>query len=433
MKSKGSWISFLWAFFPIVGQGYDAPGIRFESTTSWAQVLVKASAEHKYILVEFRSGACQICVSENTSIRFNERVAKFFNRNYIALEAEVNSPPNLNGVRLDATALTKFYKITSFPTLLFLTSSGHVVNRVDWVADASFLLDAGAAAIRFDHLAADYKSGRKNTDQSIAFIARTALAIGDQSLARQAALDHISQILVGRTESGLTRDDVGFLADFTQRSSDPGFSLLYFHRRAIDRIMGDRGWDGPYSYTQYYLDKIIADEEVKPAISAMDQSEPKWTSIYEAIQSKYSGIYAERVVGAARIDWYLARARWREWCTTVSSFINSFGDLYPGFVVNNLISDMTDHGCERSDLQIAANWMGAITWSQSDDAPQAYVEMSNYANLLYSMGDPQAGIALKEKSLRYAEASGEAPPDVISGIQRRLGQMRQGISLADPN
>jgi hypothetical protein len=410
-------------------------GIAFEKTLDWARILSKARADNKYIFIEFRPPSCEQCVTNDHALIMDARSTRYFNQRYIALSV-VLAPKSADSAwhfGSDVGELAKVYSVDAVPAYLFLTSAGKVVNRLRSVANASSLIDAAAAAIRYDQLATDYLAGRKATDSTFMFLARIAQVVGNQALARATADDFTETLQEQRPEVALTKDNITFVSDFTGSSSDPGFAFLYFHKREIDRVMGDREILGPYSYTELFIDRIIDGEEVRPTLSRIPNGEePMWGKLLDAVAKKYSDVYADKVVTMAKIEWYGKKRRWPEQARSISTYLNNYGESLPPFALSDLVADMTDHRCDKEDLEVAARWMKAALWSIPDDNPQKFINLSNYANLLYAIGQTQQAIAAKESAISKATTSGQFD-DFVPKLRAALTKMRAGTSLADSN
>jgi len=418
-------------YLPQLAIANNPDGIAFEKTLDWPRILSKARAENKYIFIEFRPQSCEQCVTHDRAITTDARATRYFNQRYIALSVVLasKSADSATHIRSDASELAKLYSVDSIPTLLFLTPAGKVVNRLPSVTNASTLIDAAASAIRYDQLATDYLVGRKDTARTFIFLARIARAVGNQSLARAAADDFIETLQEQGPEVALTKENIDFVSDFTESSADPGFAFLYFYKREIDRVMGDREILGPYSYAELFIDQIIDREEVKPALSRTPNGEePMWGELLAAVAKKYSNVYADKIVTMAKIKWYGQKGRWPEKAKSVSTYLNNFGESWPPLEVSDLVQDMTDHPCDKEDLEVAARWMKAGLWSLPPDHVQKFIILSNYANLLYAIGQTERGIAAKESAIAMATSSGQFD-EFLPHLQAVLTKMRAGASI----
>ncbi|HVI44925.1 MAG TPA: thioredoxin family protein [Chitinophaga sp.] len=168
----------------------DTTYIKFESQTSWQQILTEAKRSNKYVFVDCFATWCGPCKYMADSIFTTKAAADYMNTNFINLKVQmdVTSKDNqeIKNWYKDAKMIMQKYDIKGFPTFLFLSPDGELVYQaIGGVADAGSFITKAKKALDPDEqyffLLEQYNKGYKNQ----AFIARLITAAdksGDQQM-----------------------------------------------------------------------------------------------------------------------------------------------------------------------------------------------------------------------------------------------------------
>ena len=139
MKSIVIILSSLFVLFssmtlPKENKKENGEGIQFQ-TGSWDEALKLAKKENKLIFLDMYASWCGPCKRLKSKTFPNEDVGEFFNKNFInyAIDAEKGE-----GVKLASK-----YRITAYPTLLFIDSKGQIVARTMGYHTPEQLLEVG--------------------------------------------------------------------------------------------------------------------------------------------------------------------------------------------------------------------------------------------------------------------------------------------------
>lgn len=119
---------------PLFSSGNSDNGINFYRGT-WQQALEQAQKENKLIFLDLYASWCGPCKMLKSKTFTNADVGQFFNKNFInyAVDAEKGT-----GIEL-----AKKFKITGYPTLLFIDSNGNLVAKTMGYHTPAQLLDVG--------------------------------------------------------------------------------------------------------------------------------------------------------------------------------------------------------------------------------------------------------------------------------------------------
>lgn len=116
MKKTFLLIAFVWAYSSIFSQG-----IHFAEDLKLREALQKARIEKKYIFIDFYTPWCGPCKMMLRDVFPQKEVGDFYNEHFINLTLNGDDPSN--------KSVTNDYVITSYPTFIFLNSTGEIIHR----------------------------------------------------------------------------------------------------------------------------------------------------------------------------------------------------------------------------------------------------------------------------------------------------------------
>lgn len=130
----------------------------------WKKVVAKAKKENKLIFLDCHTSWCGPCKNLAKNIFTRDAVADFYNRNFINVAMDMEKD-------VDGVMLSKVYKPTAYPTLLFIDPyTGLVVHQVTGGGDVAYILSIGMEALNSDNTLAGHCKRYKSGDRSPAFV-----------------------------------------------------------------------------------------------------------------------------------------------------------------------------------------------------------------------------------------------------------------------
>ena len=97
-------------------------GINFEKTATYSQLLDKASKEGKMIMLDFYTDWCVPCKQMEERVFSQKRVGDAVNSDFISMRVDAEKG--------EGVELAKQFRVTGYPTLLFISSEGKEINRL---------------------------------------------------------------------------------------------------------------------------------------------------------------------------------------------------------------------------------------------------------------------------------------------------------------
>lgn len=377
-------------------------GVHFVQGLSWKQILQKAKSERKYIFVDCCASWCGPCKKMERDVYSRRDIGDRFNQQFICVKAQLDSSKNdeasTRSFYSSAHYIGSQYDIRLYPTLLFFNSDGNILNREEGAMDVDGLMkladDLHDPAKDYYALLARYDKGERNLTE-MSYLARTALTLLHDSAQSQAIAGNYLHLL--QKKDWFLPANIAFMAEFTHRSSDPGFSFFYRNADAIDKIMKDE------NYAQAIVQNTLYKELVAPALSKSREENtlPDWNKVALVIAGKYSQYYANRIVLGAEADWAGMRKDWVEHATALVVYVERYGPKsdtggqFEALYFNNLAWDIFQHTTDSAQLNIALHWsLRAVAMDPESTS------IDTYANILYKLGRRKS--ALKWEAVAIA-------------------------------
>lgn len=116
----------------------DISGIEFHSGT-WKEALEKAEKEGKPIFLDISASWCGPCKMLKINTFSDAEVGKYYNENFInvLIDGEKGEGPFLAGK----------YRISGYPTMIYLNSKGEIIARTSGYKDPEVFLEMGKTVL----------------------------------------------------------------------------------------------------------------------------------------------------------------------------------------------------------------------------------------------------------------------------------------------
>ncbi len=116
----------------------DGKGIQFFQGT-WNEALAAAKKEKKLIFVDAYAVWCGPCKFMSNNVFPDAAVGEYFNKNFISYKFDMEKG--------EGPEFSSKYKVTAYPTLLFIDYAGTVVYREMGARDAGGFIKLGESAL----------------------------------------------------------------------------------------------------------------------------------------------------------------------------------------------------------------------------------------------------------------------------------------------
>jgi thioredoxin-related protein len=287
MKKIAIWVILFSILANLVCAQSDT-GVHFMKGLSWEQVKAKAKAENKYIFVDCYASWCGPCKAMDKDVYPSEKVGNYMNQHFISLKVQMDTSrqddADVKEFYADAHFLLQEYRINAFPSLLFFSPEGKIVDKkVGYILEGDFITVSEYAMDpdkQFYTLVEKFQ--QDNLDASyMKLLAQNASRLGDKELAEKIANYYIDRL----SEDQLyQRENIGFMLGFTTSTKERGFAVFRDHSDKI--YQADSAISKASS--KAFVEEIIYNEEMKPYISSKN-GKPDWEKMKKEVM-KYGAL-----------------------------------------------------------------------------------------------------------------------------------------------
>ena len=386
-------------------------GIHFEHGKSWADIKALAKAQNKYILVDAYTTWCGPCKYMTKNIFPQKAVGEFYNAKFINAKFQLDTADNDDAAAkaqyADAAFIAKEYKVMAYPTYLFFSPDGNLVHRELGSSDAAMFIVKGTNALdpekQYYSLVKRYEGG-ENSPEFLKKLAYSAKSAYDEP----AAAKYSAAYLASQTDM-FSKENVAFIGEFTKKTSDPGFDLMYKNQSKFDAILGK-------GKTAEQLRKIILQEKIYPKIFRQTASTPDWNAIDMDLTNTY-GVLGTEAASQGKIAYLQQKGDWKNFSTEVSAYIKKYNPNFSAEELNAYAWAIFENCDDAACVAMAVNWSKtSVTLTNNP------MFIDTYANLLHKNKRTKEAITWESKAVKLANDAGEDASD----YEKNLNKMKRG-------
>lgn len=422
-----------------------AQGIQFEEKLNWAQIQEKAKKENKPIFIDFYTTWCVPC-KDMDLVYQDAEVGNYFNTQYIAVKIQMDKTTKdtkrTQGWYKDAEKLEKIYRITNYPSFVFLAGDGKLSRKIIGARTAEHLiwegrkaLDASIAFFRpkpvldYDTLLARYKNNNLDLKLMRELATRTEIdepkTPENKVLAKQIA----DRIINSLPEDSLyTRNNLWLLCTFTRKSTDRGFIIFKDH---TDKILKAKT-DITEKYFSWIVPRILYTEEVEPYIRSLNDK-PDWTKIKTNLEKHGS-------LGKKTLDMYFGTIIIRSAVNPYKKALNGKPDWD---LIKKNLSDYGEEGEARYLAEQIFYYYNNKIWDSLYNSGKPFFHKyrkwtdkligSSGNSIAWAMFNNCDSPEIIEVALKFAEAAISVDPkqsayqDTYANVLYKLGQKEKAL------
>jgi thioredoxin-related protein len=414
-------LSLLFLFIPsmLYSQKKVNKGVHFEKEAGLHDVKDQAKREGKYIFIDCFATWCGPCKLMDAEVYTEERVGDYMNAHFLSIRLQMDTSKaddgDVRGAYADAKSVDSQYRITAFPTYLFLSPDGKAVHRATgYEKDSDFLVTAANALdpkTQYYTLLDEYRHGQK-AYATMYYLANAVKAVGDYRLADTIARDYVDNYLLWLCPEELyTTKNMEFIGPTVRSSKDKAFRLFYEHPEQVNPLIK---WSR--DYVGGIVDYIITKEIVTPYLDSLAKfnAAPDWNWVTKDIEDQYGQSYARRNVLSAKVTWYHQIGDWVGYnkfeivrlneypidSTSIRDEVNLNNFLWEGIFL---------HSTDKRQIETGVKWMSRLVRRN----PGNVGFWDTYANLLYKSGRVQEALRWEGK----AATSPGASTDIVKNFE----------------
>jgi len=374
-------------------------GIKFEDGLSWAEIKAKAKQENKYIFMDVFATWCGACKVMDREIYPSETLGAFMNEKYISIKVQADETQsdseNVKKRYQDAAGIVSRYQVMGFPTFLFFTPEGYLINRgVGFQTAKDFRKMAEETLVLSEHYGdklKEYQQGKMTIPQ-LKELALEVSAAGNRELAQKIANDCINNHLLKLKSAELfTIDNLSFIGAFLGDRDSKAFKLFNEESKQVNAVLG------PFMAERKimgFIEKMYFPEQV-----SWKSNKPDWDVLEKKVTNLFGPLGQEIAYGNRMLYHWILGDNWLEFS---KYYVNYFEMAFqrPIYHLNNMSWAVFEHVEDPKVLAFAIELMkyDIENFDQND-----FVAWDTYANLLHKTGKTEQAIEWEAKAVKMVK------------------------------
>jgi thiol-disulfide isomerase/thioredoxin len=383
-------------------------GIHFEHGLTWAQVREKAKAENKFIFVDCFTSWCGPCKMMDTLVYPQEVAGDFMNKNFISLKVQIDKTPHdsedFKLLYNDAVEIAKTYHVVAYPTLLFFAPDGHIVHRQTGMIPIPEQFNEKAAeamnpATQYYTLLDNFNKNPYGDPETIRKLALFASRNYDKKSAVM-----FSNAYLAMQKDLFTEDNLKFMYEFTDASTDKYFSEFMAKSSKIDSVMG-------IGTSARKIEEIAVNEDYFKDL--LPGKQPDWKAKETYLGEKYPG-YAKEIIARFHLEYDADAKNWPK----VAVDMKLYGAKYlPDMelnVMDGFAQRIFDESADQNSLE------RALEWSEYAKGKGNMTSEITYANILYKTGHKEEAISIIQGILKKSGIGSNMFVDMLDKMHKGI-------------
>jgi thiol-disulfide isomerase/thioredoxin len=436
---------------------YREDGVQWTEGLSWQQVKEKAKRENKYIFLDCFTTWCGPCKKMDHEVYTDEKIGRFFSNKFISVKVQMDRTKDDNDFIKswynDAAEIGKHYLLEGYPTLLFFSPSGIIVQKETGFKNIKDLMILAQAAIQpgkslnddyaeYRQLLNNYKQG-KIPYERLPFMVTIAKKLGD-TISLALVKTHAEYVSTLMPEKRFSKENIEFWSSLNL--SVKSILLQYFFKNGdqIDKVMNKEG------FSRHQVNKCIQNFIVEPFLSSQYKNpdansgltkintrtgqaipgqayyeEADWKKLSELMRKDFNASYVKSNLLQAKSTWYYKNNNWESFAKASIKQMEidspDFDNWRECQAVNNLGWTVFLYLNEKKLINGSLVWMKKLV----ENKPKWGACLDTYANLLYKAGKREVAIQWQEKAVNVDPTN--------KGRQKALEQMKNGKPTYEVN
>jgi thiol-disulfide isomerase/thioredoxin len=214
------------------GQGIDF------NVNSFEEAIKTAKAENKLIFVDAYTTWCGPCKWMAKNVFTEGKVGDYFNKSFVNFKIDMEKG--------EGPKLAKAWKITGYPTLIFINKNKEVIHRSMGSRPAEDFIDLGHAANdperQITTMTKRFEAGERSED----FLWKYTDAMTSAGLK---GFSKVAQMYMDTQSDWTSEKNMNFLFDYADATMDSKlFKYTLEHRKAFEALVGEEKFEQKLSY-----------------------------------------------------------------------------------------------------------------------------------------------------------------------------------------
>ena len=383
--------TFLFITLFAVGTAF-ANGIEFFQGT-WDEAKALAKQQGRVIFVDAYTTWCGPCKRMSANVFTKAEVGEFYNQNFVNVKLDMEKG--------EGKDFQRKYRVTAFPTLLFLDGNGELVHRVVGGMDVNNFMKLGRfVADKAPSVSKELEEAYANGQRDPKFMAEYITVM---SKAKRPVIKIANDYL--RDQKNLSTDEnLTVIYHAAVEADSRIFNMMIDQRKKIEKLFGREAFE----------DKVVeaANATVQKAIEFRSAD-----LLEEAIDKvdRYASDHAKSFEMNARMKYYIEAREYQAYIDEAKSYVRQ--GIEQKFEIVSFIFKEMRH--EPLLLKQGAEWSVEAA-EEEENEQHCFIA----AQFMYLMKDYEKSMSLAEKALEFANESktGAAPyiKRLINTLEQQL-------------
>ena len=319
-----------------------------------------AKKNHKLIFMDAYAKWCGPCKRMAKDVFTDEKVGNFYNANFINLKMDMEVGEGIE--------LLKKYRITSYPTLLYINELGEVVHMAKGSRSTDKFIELGNEALAKNDRSAEYMERYEAGEKSPEFLMAYAYALLKSSKNPSKIVNEFLQ-----SDPDFSKEaNLTFLVDLCLESDSKIFELFLKYKKEIQRLIGNEAAIEKAGEAC----KATVLKSIEYNVPKLKEEAKKNMKTYDASVSKAFGLEAD-------ILYYYRKSMLEEMVITMDKYLSKYakGDYQKHYEYARLAYNV----CEQKDhLQKIDKW---LEYGIQINKSKALLELR--VRVLHKLGDKE--------------------------------------------
>lgn len=204
--------------------------IDFETIT-YEQALDQSKDEFKLIFVDAYASWCGPCKRMARDVFPDEKVSEFYNKHFINLKIDMEKG--------QGPKLAKEFKITSYPTFLFINQKGEIIHSAKGGRSIEQFIELAKTALSKNDVSEEIKQQYDDGNREPSFLFNYAYALRSSGKpSNKVANEYLKNAPLIQSEKQFK-----FLYDFCNESDSKIYEAFIEHKKSIIDLVGQSSFD----------------------------------------------------------------------------------------------------------------------------------------------------------------------------------------------
>ncbi|MBT2620581.1 thioredoxin fold domain-containing protein [Chryseobacterium sp. ISL-6] len=373
-----------------------AQGVKFENN-KFSEILAKAKKENKLIFLDTYTSWCAPCKLMGKKVFPLQSVSEYYNSNFIDAQFDMEKGEGL--------AIAKKYKVSSYPTYLFINGDGEEVHRGKGFMEENEFIQLGKNAQdpskQISVLKKNFDNGEKNPES----LKKLARLTSDDAEFNYKVVKRYFEL-----KPDISNEDVMLLFTSVNGYEDPRYELIQAKKAEIVKLISQENFD---EYNQLIILKGIRKKAYDKSTKQLNDN------IFLQEGEKFFGkektqeLFLDEKANAALEN--------KDYTTYEKMMLEKYQSDYTKedpMELAMIAGNFADHIETKSSLETAARWA-----SEAENKNSNPMIEYTLAKLYYKMGDKSKAKGYSEKSLEGACKLQVRDPDFEAELKKFIDHL----------